>query len=60
MQLLGINGRCIAMLATERALMRYYARHRTISGGQWEMTDAIAKLAKLVKVPLVLYNIKGG
>ncbi len=34
--------------------------NRTISGGQWEMTDAIAKLAKLVKVPLVLYNIKGG
>ena len=34
--------------------------NRTISGGQWEMTDAIAKLAKLVKVPLVIYNIKGG
>lgn len=34
--------------------------NRTISGGQWEMTDAIAKLAKSLKVPLVIYNIKGG
>ena len=34
--------------------------NRTVSGGQWEMTDAIAKLAKLVKVPLVIYNINGG
>ena len=34
--------------------------NRTVSGGQWEMTDAIAKLAKLVKVPLVIYNIHGG
>ena len=34
--------------------------NRTISGGQWEMTDAIAKLAKSVKVPLVIYNINGG
>lgn len=35
-------------------------RNRTISGGQWEMTDAIAKLAKFLKVPLVIYNICGG
>lgn len=34
--------------------------NRTISGGQWEITDAIAKLAKLCKVPLVIYNIHGG
>ncbi|MDE6597614.1 MAG: 1-acyl-sn-glycerol-3-phosphate acyltransferase [Clostridia bacterium] len=34
--------------------------NRTISGGQWEMTDAIAKLAKSLKVPLVIYNIHGG
>lgn len=34
--------------------------NRTVSGGQWEMTDAIAKLAKSLKVPLVLYNICGG
>lgn len=34
--------------------------NRTISGGQWEMTDAIAKLAKSLKVPLVIYNINGG
>lgn len=34
--------------------------NRTISGGQWEMTDAVAKLAKAVKVPLVLYNLHGG
>lgn len=34
--------------------------NRTVSGGQWEMTDAIAKLAKSLKVPLVLYNVCGG
>ena len=34
--------------------------NRTVSGGQWEMTDAIAKLAKALKVPLVIYNICGG
>ena len=34
--------------------------NRTVSGGQWEMTDAIAKLAKSLKVPLVIYNIRGG
>ena len=34
--------------------------NRTISGKQWEMTDAIAKLAKGLKVPLVLYNLHGG
>ena len=34
--------------------------NRTVSGGQWEMTEAIAKLAKAVKVPLVLYNLCGG
>ncbi|MDE7439423.1 MAG: 1-acyl-sn-glycerol-3-phosphate acyltransferase [Clostridia bacterium] len=34
--------------------------NRTVSGGQWEMTDAIAKLAKSLKVPLIIYNISGG
>lgn len=34
--------------------------NRTISGGQWEMTDAVAKLAKAAKVPLVLHNVRGG
>ena len=34
--------------------------NRTVSGRQWEMTDSIAKLAKAVKVPLVLYNLCGG
>lgn len=34
--------------------------NRTVSGKQWEMTDAIAKLARSLKVPLVIYNIKGG
>lgn len=34
--------------------------NRTISGKQWEMSDAVAKLAKAVKVPLVLYNLSGG
>ncbi len=34
--------------------------NRTISGGQWEMGDAIAKLAKGLKVPLVIHNVCGG
>lgn len=34
--------------------------NRTISGGQWEMGDAIAKLAKSLKVPLVIHNVCGG
>ncbi len=34
--------------------------NRTYSGGQWEITDAAAKLAKLCKAPLILYNIQGG
>lgn len=31
--------------------------NRTLSGRQWEMDDSIAKLVKLSKVPLVLYNL---
>ena len=34
--------------------------NRTISGKQWEMSDSVAKLAKAVKVPLVLYNLSCG
>lgn len=34
--------------------------NRTISGRQWEITDAVAKLAKAAKVPVVLYNLCGG
>ena len=34
--------------------------NRTLSGRLWEISDSIAKLAKLAKVPVVLYNICGG
>lgn len=34
--------------------------NRTLSGRLWEMNDSIAKLAKLSKVPLVIYNLCGG
>lgn len=34
--------------------------NRTLSGRQWEMTDAVAKLVKAAKCPLVLYNLCGG
>ena len=34
--------------------------NRTLSGRLWEMNDSIAKLAKLSKVPLVIYNLRGG
>ena len=34
--------------------------NRTLSGRQWEMSDAVAKLVKAAKCPLVLYNLCGG
>ncbi len=34
--------------------------NRTLSGRLWETDDSIAKLAKLSKVPLVIYNLCGG
>lgn len=34
--------------------------NRTLTGAPWGLTDAAAKLAKLSKAPLVLYNIEGG
>lgn len=34
--------------------------NRTLSGRLWEMNDSIAKLAKLSKVPVVIYNLFGG
>ncbi|MBE5754895.1 MAG: 1-acyl-sn-glycerol-3-phosphate acyltransferase [Clostridiales bacterium] len=34
--------------------------NRTLSGGTWEIDISTAKLAKMAKVPLVLYNLKGG
>lgn len=34
--------------------------NRTFSGRQWEISDAIAKLVKVAKVPVVLFNLCGG
>lgn len=34
--------------------------NRVLSGEQWPMAEGIAKLVKMSKVPLVLYNIEGG
>lgn len=34
--------------------------NRTLSGKLWEMSDAVAKLVKTAKVPLVLFNLCGG
>lgn len=34
--------------------------NRSLSGGNWQIDEAAAKLAKLAKVPLVLYHIDGG
>ena len=34
--------------------------NRTLSGRLWEMSDAVAKLVKTAKVPLVLFNLCGG
>ena len=34
--------------------------NRSLSGGNWNIDISTAKLVKMCKVPLVLYNIKGG
>lgn len=34
--------------------------NRSLSGGNWNIDISTAKLAKMCKVPLVLYNVKGG
>ena len=34
--------------------------NRTLSGGSWEVDKSAAKFAKIAKVPLVLYKLKGG
>lgn len=34
--------------------------NRSLSGGNWVIEPSTAKFAKMCKVPLVLYNIKGG
>lgn len=34
--------------------------NRILSGSQWPIAEGIAKLVKISKVPLVIYNIEGG
>ena len=51
---------CLTVLKEGGAVGLFPEGNRTLSGGQWEMTDAAAKLVKLSKAPLVLYNIEGG
>lgn len=51
---------CLRILKEGGIVAVFPEGNRTFSGGQWEMTDAVAKIAKLCKVPLVLYNIEGG
>lgn len=51
---------CIRILKEGGAIGIFPEGNRTLTGAQWEMTDAVAKFVKLSKVPLVLYNIEGG
>lgn len=51
---------CLTVLKEGGVVGLFPEGNRTLSGGQWEMTDAAAKLVKLSKAPLVLYNIEGG
>lgn len=51
---------CMRALKEGGAVGIFPEGNRTLTGAQWEMTDAVAKLVKLSKVPLVLYNIEGG
>lgn len=51
---------CLQVLKEGGAVGIFPEGNRTLTGAQWEMTDAVAKFVKLSKVPLVLYNIEGG
>lgn len=51
---------CMTVLKEGGAVGIFPEGNRTLTGAQWEMTDAVAKFVKLSKVPLVLYNIEGG
>lgn len=51
---------CLTICRQGGAVGLFPEGNRTLSGLQWQMSDAVAKLVKVSKVPLVLYNIEGG
>ena len=50
---------CVRVLKEGGAVGVFPEGNRTLSGKQWEMTEAVSKFVKLCKAPLVLYNIEG-
>ncbi len=51
---------CVRVAREGGAVGIFPEGNRTLSGAQWEMTDAVSKFVKMCNVPLVLYNIEGG
>ena len=51
---------CVRVIKEGGAVGIFPEGNRTLSGAQWEMTDAVAKFVKMCNATLVLYNIEGG
>lgn len=51
---------CLKIIKEGGTIAVFPEGNRTFSGGLWHVDFAIVKLAKLLKVPLVYYTIRGG
>lgn len=51
---------CVRVIKEGGAVGIFPEGNRTLSGAQWEMTDAVSKFVKMCGATLVLYNIEGG
>ena len=51
---------CVRVIKEGGAVGIFPEGNRTLSGAQWEMTDALSKFVKMCNTTVVLYNIEGG
>lgn len=51
---------CVRVIKEGGAVGIFPEGNRTLSGAQWEMTEAVSKFVKMCNATLVLYNIEGG
>lgn len=51
---------CVRVIKEGGAVGIFPEGNRTLSGAQWQMTDAVSKFVKMCNTTLVLYNIEGG
>lgn len=51
---------CIQVMKEGGAVCIFPEGNRVLSGAQWPMTEAIAKFAKIIKYPIVFFNVEGG